>query len=237
MKTGRTQMTIKDTFSLKVRDIFSLIISLPITIYVNFRCLPFKTALKLPIFVGYKTHIDKLSRNIRFGCVPTTFMVRIGWGGTEGREAGKKNYLLLNDGATIQFNGRCTMSSGVSLILDLGALEIGDNFFCNKNCTISCNDKITIGDNVLFGWNVEVLDSDNHKVIHKNQKSVCDRGSIRVGNHVWVAAFSHILKNSVIPDGSIVAYHSLVTKKFEGEKLLLGGCPAKVVEEEIEWER
>ena len=230
-------MTIKDIFSLKVRDIFSLIISLPITIYVNFHCLPFKTALKLPIFVGYKTHIDKLSRNIRFGCVPTTFMVRIGWGGTEGREVGKKNYLLLNDCATIQFNGRCTMSSGVSLILDLGALEVGDNFFCNKNCTISCNDKITIGDNVLFGWNVEVLDSDNHKVIHKNQKSVCDRGSIRVGNHVWVAAFSHILKNSVIPDGSIVAYHSLVTKKFEGEKLLLGGCPAKVVEEEIEWER
>ena len=230
-------MTIKDIFSLKVRDIISLIISLPITIYVNFLCLPFKTALKLPIFVGYKTHIDKLSRNIRFGCVPTTFMVRIGWGGTEGREAGKKNYLLLNDGATIQFNGRCTMSSGVSLILDLGALEIGDNFFCNKNCTISCNDKITIGDNVLFGWNVEVLDSDNHKVIHKNQQRICDRGPIWIGNHVWVAAFSHILKNSVIPDGSIVAYHSLVTKKFEGEKLLLGGCPAKVVEEEIEWER
>ena len=96
-------MTIKDVFSLKVRDIFSLIISLPITIYVNFRCLPFKMALKLPIFVGYKTHIDKLSRNIRFGCVPTTFMVRIGWGGTEGREAGKKNYLLLNDGATMNW--------------------------------------------------------------------------------------------------------------------------------------
>ena len=52
-----------------------------------------------------------------------------------------------------------------------------------------------------------------------------------------MAAFSHILKNSVIPDGSIVAYHSLVTKKFEGENLLLGGCPAKVVEEEIEWEQ
>ena len=52
-----------------------------------------------------------------------------------------------------------------------------------------------------------------------------------------MVAFSHILKNSFIPDGSIVAYHSLVTKKFEGEKLLLGGCLAKVVEEEIEWEQ
>lgn len=230
-------MEIKDVFSLKIRDIVSLIISLPITIYVNFRCLPFKTALKLPIFIGYKTHIDKLSRNIRFGCEPTTFMVRIGWGGTQGREVGKKNYLLINDKAAIQFNGRCTMSSGVSLILDLGTLEIGKNFFCNKNCTISCNDRIAIGDNVLFGWNVEVLDSDNHKVIHKNQKKNSDHGEIKIGNHTWVAAFSHVLKNSVIPDGSVVAYQSLVTKQFEGEKLLLGGCPAKVIEEQIEWEQ
>lgn len=230
-------MEIKDVFSLKIRDIFSLIISLPITIYVNFRCLPFKTALKLPIFVGYKTHIDKLSRNITFGCEPTTFMVRIGWGGTEGREIGKKNYLLLNENASIQFNGRCTMSSGVSLILDLGTLEIGNNFFCNKNCTISCNDRITIGDHVLFGWNVEVLDSDNHKVIHKNQETIRDRGAIKIGDHVWVAACSHILKNSAIPAGSVVAYQSLVTKQFKGEKLLLGGSPAKVLEEEIEWEQ
>lgn len=230
-------MGIKDVFSLKIREIFSLIISLPITVYVNFRCLPFKTALKLPIFVGHRTRIDKLSRNITFGCEPKTFMVRIGWGGTEGRELGKKNYLLLNKNASIQFNGRCTMSSGVSLVLDLGTLEIGENFFCNKNCTISCNDKITIGDDVLFGWNVEMLDSDNHKVIHKNKAKSCDHGAIRIGSHVWVASHSHVLKNSVIPDGSVVAYHSLVTKQFGGEKLLLAGCPAKVIEEEIEWER
>lgn len=230
-------MKIKDIFSLKLREIISLIISLPITLYVNFRCLPFKTALRLPIFVGHRTHIDKLSRNIVFGCKPTTFMVRIGFGGTAGRETGKKNYLLLNKSASLKFNGRCTMSSGVSLILDLGSLEIGDNFFCNKNCTFSCNDKITIGDNALFGWNVELLDSDNHKLIHKKKAQSCDRGEIRIGNHVWVASYSHILKNSFIPDSSIVAYHSLVTKRFDGEKLLIGGCPAKVIEEQVEWQQ
>lgn len=228
-------MNIKDVFSLRIRDIFSLIISIPITVYVNFRCLPLKTALKLPIFIGYKTRIDKLSGNITFGCEPTTFMVRIGWGGTEGRETGKKNYLHLNDNASIQFHGRCTMSSGVSLILDLGKLEIGKNFYCNKNCSISCNDHTVIGDDALFGWNVELLDSDNHKVIHQNKPESCMHGPIQIGNHVWVAAFSHILKNSTIPDGSIVAYHSVVTKRFEGEKLLLGGCPAKVIEEQVEW--
>lgn len=230
-------MGIKDIFSLKIREILSLIISFPITVYVNFRCLPFKTALKLPIFVGHKTRIGKLSRIITFGCKPTAFMVRIGWGGTAGREEGRKNYLFLNKNASLKFNGKCTMSSGVSLTLDLGSLEIGDNFFCNKNCTFSCNDKITIGDNDLFGWNVELLDSDNHKVIHKNREASCDRGEIKIGSRVWVAAYSHVLKNSSVPDGSVVAYKSLVTKRFDGEKLLIGGCPAKVIEEQIEWEQ
>lgn len=230
-------MELKNVFSLKIKDIFSLIISLPMTVYVNFRCLPFKTAWKLPLFVGYKTRIGKLSRRITFGCKPSTFMVRIGWGGTESRETGKKNYLSLNESASIQFNGRCTMSSGVCLVLDLGQLEIGENFYCNKNCTISCNDRIVIGDNVLFGWNVELLDSDNHKVIRQNRPQAQNHGPIYIGNHVWVAAFSHILKNCSIPDGSIVAYGSLVTKQFEENHLLIGGCPAKVLDKQIDWER
>ena len=230
-------MEVKDIFSLRIRDIFSLMVSIPMTIYVNFKCLPFKTAMKLPIFVGYKTKIDKLSRKIEFGCEPKPFMIRIGWGGTEGRECGKKNYLLLNENASLKFNGRCTMSSGLSLSLDKGRLEIGDNFFCNKNCTISCNDRITIGDNVLMGWNVEILDSDNHKIVHRKKMESVTQGSIFIGNHVWVSAYAHILKNSSIPEGSVVAYHSVVTKKFDGEKLLIGGYPAKIISDGVEWER
>lgn len=230
-------MRIKDTFSLKPRQILSLIISLPITLYVNFRCLPLKTALKLPIFVGHKTRIGKLSGTISFGCEPTPFMVRIGWGGTESREEGRRNYLYLNKEASIQFNGRCTMSSGVSLSLDLGRLEIGADFFCNKNCVISCNDHIVIGNDALFGWNVELLDSDNHKMTRGNQPEARNHGAIHIGDHVWVAALSHILKGSSIPDGSVVAYRSLVTKGFEGSNLLLGGCPAKVLDTQVEWNR
>lgn len=169
-------MRLEQLFSLKASEIFSLFLSLPMTLYVNFRCLPFRTALKLPLFVGYRTRIDQLSKNITFGCEPSTFMVRIGWGGTAGRETGKRNYLHLNENASIRFNGRCTMSSGVSLILDLGKLEIGENFYCNKNCTISCNDHIVIGDGVLFGWNVELLDSDNHQVIHPHKPPAPGRG-------------------------------------------------------------
>lgn len=43
-------------------DIFSMIVSLPISIYVNSHCLSLKTSIKLPTFIGYKIHVDKLSR-------------------------------------------------------------------------------------------------------------------------------------------------------------------------------
>ena len=230
-------MEIKDVFSLKIIDIFSLMASIPITIYVNFKCLPIKAAIKLPLFVGYKTRIDKLSRNIEFGCTPKTFMVRIGWGGTEGRECEKKNYLLLNKNASIKFNGRCTMSSGVSLSLDNGRLEIGDNFFCDKISEKMNKNNIIIGDDVLVGWNVELLDSDNHQIVHRKKTDNSTQGKIFIGNHVWLSAYTHVLKNSSIPDGSVVSYHSIVTRQFSGEKLLIGGYPAKVISDCVEWER
>lgn len=129
------------------------------------------------------------------------------------------------------------MSSGISLTLDLGTLIIGDHFFCNKNCTISCNDRVVIGDGALLGWDIEILDSDNHTLIHKNREENRSMGEIIIGDHVWITSFSHILKNSVVPDGSVVAYNSLVTKAFQGEKLLIGGSPAKVLEEQIEWKQ
>lgn len=81
------------------------------------------------------------------------------------------------------------------------------------------------------------MDSNNHKLIHKNNETICDRGAIKIGDHMRVVSFSYMLKNSAIPDGSVVTYHSLVIKQFEGEKLLLGGCPVRVIEEQIEWEQ
>lgn len=62
---------------MEIKDIFSLIISISITIYVNFKCLSFKEAIKLPLFVAYNTRIDKLSGKIEFGCELKSFMIRI----------------------------------------------------------------------------------------------------------------------------------------------------------------
>lgn len=127
------------------------------------------------------------------------------------------------------------MASGVSLIVDKGILEMGENFYCNKNCSISCNSTITIGDGNMWGWNVEILDSDNHYLTHSKRLENKDKEPIVIGNHVWIAAFSHILKGAEIRDGSVVAYGSIISKKFHKECLLVGGMPNRILAENTVW--
>ena len=121
------------------------------------------------------------------------------------------------------------------MIVDQGTLGIGNYFFCNKNCSISCNSKIVIGDDNMWGWNVEVLDSDDHYLTHSKRLQNKDKEPIMIGNHVWVAAFSHILKGAEILDGSVVAYGSIISKKYEKECLLVGGMPNRILAENTVW--
>jgi len=129
------------------------------------------------------------------------------------------------------------MSGGISLIVDRGILEIGDHFSCNTNCSISCNSNIVIGDDNMWGWNIEVFDSDNHYLTHSKRPENEERKPIMIGDHVWIAAFSHILKGAKIPSGSVVAYGSIVSKKFDEERILIGGTPCRMLAEDALWKR
>lgn len=117
-----------------------------------------------------------------------------------------------------------------------GNLIVGDKFSCNVNTLISCNHKITFGSECLLGWNVNIRDSDNHTVIVNDVPREKDFCPVSIGNHVWIASYADVLKGVSIPDNSIVAYRACVTKSFfNSTGVLLAGCPAKVIRENINW--
>ena len=60
---------------------------------------------------------------------------------------------------------------------------------------------------------------------------------ISIGNNVWIAARTMILKGSVIPDGSIVGAGSIVRKKFQQPHCLISGVPANISKEKVVWEK
>ena len=133
------------------------------------------------------------------------------------------------------FNRKADFGKGTSIRVDENAqLVIGDNFWCNKNTFIRCNQKIVIGTSVLMGWNCVINDCDGHTLIDSGvPKSNC--GSIEIGNHVWIASNVTLLKNTFIADECVIASHSLCTKPYTIIHSLIAGMPARIIKNNISW--
>ena len=109
-----------------------------------------------------------------------------------------------------------------------GMIILGYNNFFNTNCRIVSMDKITIGDNNLFGPNLVVIDHD-HK--HTDEKTmICKQGyetaEICIGSDIWVGANVTICKGVKICDHVVIGANSVVTKSIL-EPGVYAGVPAK----------
>lgn len=165
-------------------------------------------------------------------------MIRIGL--TEGSfniSAGKYSYFHIAKGGKCIFSEGAILAKGTSLFVgDQGILTLGAGFSCNANFICSCGSKITFGDNCMIGWNCTVIDGDGHNVTTSKEQSK----DIIVGKHVWIAAESTLLKGTVIPTGSIVAYGSIVSgdlATLSGDSLLIAGPKARSIRSGVIWEK
>ena len=59
------------------------------------------------------------------------------------------------------------------------------------------------------------MDTDFHKVIStESQQQINNDKPVQIGNHVWIACKSTILKGSSVPDNSVIAAGSVISKKY-----------------------
>jgi maltose O-acetyltransferase len=111
-------------------------------------------------------------------------------------------------------------------------ISIGKNCqICNRFTAISEGEGIEIGDNVLVGSSVTVLDSDFHEIdpsrrIDGNPKT----GKVVIGDNAWIGERVMILKGSTIGKNSVVAAGSVVSGEFPAN-VVIGGVPARVIRE------
>ena len=120
-------------------------------------------------------------------------------------------------------------------------INIGKNIHMTGGVKIdfayTSNLNLNIGDNCLFGQNIEMMLGDHHKIysIDDDKRINTPSYGIDIADNVWLARNVTIMKDVKISRNSVVAYGSLVTKKFEQENVLLAGIPAKIVKENIYW--
>ena len=123
------------------------------------------------------------------------------------------------------------LASGVRLHLrEAGArIEIGEGSFLNYRTELIAHERVVLGRGCLLAWDVQVLDSDSHPIDDGPQTA-----PVVLGDRVWVGARSTVLKGVRIGDGAVVAAGSVVTRDVP-PRALVGGNPARVLREDVDW--
>lgn len=209
------------------------------SIPINFKLFPLKTALKFPIIISPFVKIKSLKGRViikNYEIKPG--MIRIGFGNIGIFDQILSRSILEIEGKII-FYGKAVIGHGSKISVGKNAiLEIGNNFDIIAETSIVCHKSIKFGDNNLISWENLFMDIDFHKIKNLNEDNLDkELKKIMIGNNVWIGCRNTILKGTKVLDNSVIGANSLINKEFKKENVLIAGNPAKILKENIIWEK
>lgn len=113
-------------------------------------------------------------------------------------------------------------------------ITIGDNVSFNPRCHIGAINRITIGNNVLFGTGVLVTDHAHGKgekvdmVLPPAYRRLFSKGEVVIGDNVWLGEYAIVLPGVTIGEGAIIGAGAVVTRDVPPYSIAVGN-PAKVI--------
>ena len=117
-------------------------------------------------------------------------------------------------------------------------IKIGNNNFFNgsDNRIISpISKKIEIGYGNLFAGNITIWGRNDHIIYDSKKRRINNDRDIYIGNQNWICQNASILPGGVIGNNSVLAYGSLLNKKYNKDNLLIAGIPCKIKRKNINW--
>jgi acetyltransferase-like isoleucine patch superfamily enzyme len=115
--------------------------------------------------------------------------------------------------------GNCLFFPGVRLEVGEGArLSIGTGTYLNRNTEVIAWREVTIGQDCMIGWDVLIMDTDQHPVPGRG----LDNRPVHIGDRVWIGARAMILKGVTIGDGAIVGAGAIVTHDVPAGAVAIG---------------
>jgi acetyltransferase-like isoleucine patch superfamily enzyme len=108
-----------------------------------------------------------------------------------------------------------------------GALSIGDHVYLNYGVSIDAWHDVRIGNNVMLGPFVSIIDNDRHEV---EPGTALQKGPVIIGNNVWLGRNVAVMPGASIGNGSVIGANSVVTKDIPANSFA-AGVPARVVRE------
>lgn len=113
-------------------------------------------------------------------------------------------------------------------------INIGDNVCFNYRCHVGAINEINIGNNVLIGSNVLIIDhshgynNDSDIEMSPAKRNLYSKGMIVIEDSVWIGEGACVLPNVRIGHNSIIGANSVVTKDIPPYSIAVGN-PAKIL--------
>lgn len=201
------------------------------TIYFNFKVLSFRHAIKLPVFLYGKVYLLNLTGNLIIPENINTGMIKIGY---RWLDLWPSSFLptQIQVIGTLEFNGPAIISGGVNLNVqnNRASLIIGNKVNIGGGTVCKCLQNISIGSGSSITGNCVIMDCNMHFVKNIETGEVTNyKAPIFIGENCWINSGTTISKGTIIPNYSISARNSYLSKDYSvfGTNLFLVGSPAK----------
>lgn len=140
--------------------------------------------------------------------------------------------LLIHNGGVLNVKSKFHIQTNCRITIS-GELTIGECYL-GQGGVIHCGNNIEIGNRVLIGAQVMILDEDAHAISYDDRHNTNVKKPIIIEDDVWIGVSCVIHKGVTIGPGSVIAAGSVVTRDIPPH-CLAAGVPAKVVREHITW--
>lgn len=141
-------------------------------------------------------------------------------------------------GSTLHIGDDVKWTGHILIVGNNRNVHIGSRSTAQGVYLLSRDKDVTIGADCMLSREIEIRSTDVHKIFSMDTELQLNEPSdVVIGDRVWVAARALISKGAIIPPGCVVGACSFVNKPFSSENALLAGAPAKIIRENIRWER
>src|SRR5262249_33595387 len=133
--------------------------------------------------------------------------------------------ILVTQGGYLEIGANCTIQEYAYLALTQPhpRIIIGNNVVVGRGSMITGKNLIQIGDDVLIGAFVQIIDTDHGFAKNKRirlQQAVI--GEVVIGDDVWIGAGARILRDVHIGAGAVIGANSVVTNDIPPNAIAVG---------------
>lgn len=204
------------------------------TIFFNFYHLPFKQAIRLPIWLYkaklydcFKGKVVIESNKVRPG------MIRLGFMG--GHMYPNNGIRIWNKGRLI-FHGRCFIGNDSSIITgEQGIFDFGDDFGSSSSARLFSYIGVKFGLHTRIGFGCMLMDTNFHPLYDMEKKHFKRAyGKIEIGDYNWFGTQCLIMPSVKTPERCIFGARSVVTRGCQFESYCVhGGSPLRVLSRNV----